>query len=192
MPIQHFNCHRPTSLSPRASGFTAIELMVVLGIIAILGALALPRFGGVIEGWRVRRAAEDLRATHYLARSEAMRRGGHVTLRKASPSDCVTTEDKDWSCGWVLFADANGNGILDNGETQIQSSSALHGVKAEIGVAGAEAYLKVNRWGDLNGFGALRFTLRPASHQDLSAALVMCMSAGGRLRSVQGTDNCRA
>ena len=40
-----------------ARGFTAIELMVTIGIAAILAALAAPSFTGLMERWRVRHAA---------------------------------------------------------------------------------------------------------------------------------------
>ena len=61
-----------------ASGFTAIELMVVVAIVAILTALAAPSFATMVESWRVRLATEHLQSTLYYARSEAIKRGGRV------------------------------------------------------------------------------------------------------------------
>ena len=63
-----------------ARGFTAIELMVTIGIAAILAALAAPSFTGLMERWRVRQAAEGLQSTLYYARSEAIKRGGNVVM----------------------------------------------------------------------------------------------------------------
>jgi type IV fimbrial biogenesis protein FimT len=62
--------------------------MVVITIVAILASIAGPSFGGIIERYRVRRASEDLTASLYLARSEALRRGGNITLRKLSSPEC--------------------------------------------------------------------------------------------------------
>jgi len=69
-------------------GFTTVELMVVITIVAILASIAGPSFGGIIERYRFRRASEDLTASLYLARSEALRRGGNITLRKLSSPEC--------------------------------------------------------------------------------------------------------
>src|SRR5256885_11314686 len=67
----------------RRKGFTTLELMVVVAILAILTALAAPSFTPLMERWRVRQVAEDLQATIYFARSEALKRGGNVTIAKA-------------------------------------------------------------------------------------------------------------
>lgn len=74
---------RPSLETPHnltQNGFTAIELMVVVSIVAILAALATPSFTPLIERWRVRSAAEDLTSTIYYARSEAIKRGGGITV----------------------------------------------------------------------------------------------------------------
>ena len=57
-----------TSRTTTQFGFTAIELMVVVSIVAILAALAGPSFAPLIERWRVRDAAEGLTSTLYYAR----------------------------------------------------------------------------------------------------------------------------
>ena len=46
-------------LPPDQAGFTAIELLVVVAIVAILTALAAPSFTPLIERWRVRQARES-------------------------------------------------------------------------------------------------------------------------------------
>ena len=75
-----------------ATGFTAIELMVVVSIVAILAALAAPSFSPLIENWRVRESAEQLQSTLYYARSEAIKRGGQVLIQKIpnNTNGCTT------------------------------------------------------------------------------------------------------
>lgn len=98
--------------SPAAQrGVTAIELMVVVAIVAILAALAAPSFTPIIESWRVRSSSDAFQSAIFLARAEAIKRGGDVILeRKASGDNCTSTGVNDWTCGWVLFHDTNFDG----------------------------------------------------------------------------------
>jgi type IV fimbrial biogenesis protein FimT len=175
------------SQSPRTSGFTLIELLMVIAIAAILVALAAPSFASMIERYRVRRAAEDLRATLFYARSEAIRRGGGVILeRPASTPDCAVTGSMDWNCGWILYADVNGNGRLDPDEL-IQRSAKPTQVRI---TSSRESPFTYNRWGEY-GLGAFGFALtplvRPAGPVN---AIALCMSAGGRLSFLMDLHTC--
>lgn len=173
-----------------ARGFTAIELMVVISILAILAALALPSFRGVIERYRVARAAEDLTATIYLARAEAIRRGATVILQRATPTDCAgdVTANGSWSCGWVLFEDVNGNGAPDAVEL-IQLSPPADGVT--ITRAPANNQLSINQWGDLANW-SFGFKATGSATSNTSSHRALCASGGGRLNTVKGSTACSA
>ena len=172
------------------SGLTLVEVLVVLAIVAILAGLAMPGFGRTLEQYRLRDAEEALRSALYAARSEAIRRGGGVTLRRASGGGCMPASDQDWSCGWAVFADTDGNGRNDPGEALIQAWTAPRGVQATVSVASPSTYLNLNRTGRFHNLGAFRFTLRPEGSIDETAARVLCMSSAGRLQVLQGTDKC--
>ena len=80
--MQFINYSISPRLCHRNGGFTAIELMVVIGILAVLAGLAGPSFTLMIESWRVRNATEALRSSLQIARSEAIKRGGMVAIQK--------------------------------------------------------------------------------------------------------------
>jgi type IV fimbrial biogenesis protein FimT len=178
------------SRNPRpAAGFTLVETLVVFAILALLAGLALPGFGAAIERQRLRAAEENLQAAIHVARSEAIRRGGGVTLRRAAAPDCTPRGGADWSCGWLVFADDDNDGARGPGEPLIQTWPAPR-VAVSLSVANPATHLVLNRWGRFHHLGAFRFTLQPRSDASSAAARVLCMSAAGRLRTRHGADAC--
>ena len=77
MPNRRIRVHRQAE-----TGFTAIELLVTVAVVTILAALAAPSFKPLIDRWRVRDALESMQSTLYLARSEAIKRGGRIAIQK--------------------------------------------------------------------------------------------------------------
>mgnify|MGYP000872394444 CR=1 FL=1 len=60
-------------LKRRAAGFTMVELMIVVTIVAILGAIAMPTMRSVVENSRIRAAGESIQSGLAQARAEAVR-----------------------------------------------------------------------------------------------------------------------
>jgi type IV fimbrial biogenesis protein FimT len=61
-------------------GFTLFELLVVLGIAAVLVALALPSYQRMVQQERHTRAVNQLQAMYKFARSEAIKRNQQVNI----------------------------------------------------------------------------------------------------------------
>jgi type IV fimbrial biogenesis protein FimT len=95
-----------------AAGFTLIELMVTIGIAAILLALALPSFTESIRSNRVSTATNQILATINLARAEALR-------SKSSARVCPTLDGVQCATTWgekagmLVWTDENGNNKFD-------------------------------------------------------------------------------
>lgn len=92
----------PRPMRRRVGGFTLVELMVTLTLLAILMALAMPAFSGWVRNSKLRTAGDALQNSLRLAQAEALRRNRQVVFTLTN--DKVTADD---------FADqkavANGN-----------------------------------------------------------------------------------
>ncbi len=61
-------------------GFSLMELLLILVLLGLLGALAYPRLGDAAARWRTRRAVQTLRTIHRGARTKALSLGRAVQL----------------------------------------------------------------------------------------------------------------
>lgn len=86
----------------RQSGFTLVELMVVVAIAAILAALAVPSFRSFINSTRQSSAVMQLVSDLNLGRSEAIKRNAHVLVcaRNSDGTDCAASTN--WQAGWLV------------------------------------------------------------------------------------------
>ena len=175
--------HAMQAPRPTMQGFTAIELMVVVSIIAVLAALAGPSFAQMIESWRVRDATESLRSTLLFARSEAIKRGGQIAIHKLpnNTNGCTSaTGNRDWDCGWIVCHDTNNSGTCTSTEPVLQRIETP--AKVQVTRTGGSVSIKLNRWGLVDGTW-LGFSLVPLDKSTTHpGARGVCMSSGGRIR----------
>lgn len=85
--------------STRTKGFTLIEMMVTVAIMAIVATLAAPSFVEMIRNNRVTTAANDVLSAMQVARSEAIRQRRPITVC-AGTDAC--TDSTDWAGGWIV------------------------------------------------------------------------------------------
>ena len=165
----------------RNTGFTAIELMVVIAIVAILAALALPSFAQLIKRWQWNQGANALTDSIYFARSEAVKWGGGVRIVKLPDSGgCVSDPDaSDWSCGWQVVLTT-----IPSGAVGVPTDGVLKRVPANdknyIMVQGGSS-LDLNGWGNPTAGFSVNVQHKRAD-SDPSLDQQLCLSSGGRLR----------
>jgi type IV fimbrial biogenesis protein FimT len=77
----------------KSQGFTLLELMVAVAVLAVISALAAPSFKQLLAAQQVRVTAYNVVSDLVLARSEAVKRGENVT---------VTPTSSQWVNGWSI------------------------------------------------------------------------------------------
>lgn len=85
----------------RERGFTLIELMITIGLLAIVTTLALPSFVQFIQNNRLSGETNELVTAFQYARSEALKRADPVTVCASSNG---TSCGGGWRQGWIVLA----------------------------------------------------------------------------------------
>ncbi len=92
----------------RLAGFTLIELVATTAVLAILSGIALPSMSQLLEHSRTSAAVESLTTHMQLARMAAISRNRRAVLCPSSDGHNCDI-GTDWSMGWMVFVDDDGN-----------------------------------------------------------------------------------
>lgn len=135
-------------------GFTTIELMVVMTIVAVLTGLAAPSFNNLLLRIRIDSAFEALSGTIQFARTEAIRNCRQVNV------DRIPCGFNDWGCGWIVYIDLNQNNAQDlPAEPTIKQVDPMDGVRATK--LNNPTQLSISRFGQFAAVGNTSFFIGP-------------------------------
>jgi len=110
-------------------GFTTVELIMTVGVMAVLVGTAVPDISRLIARNAVDATTSNLRASLSAARSYAINQHKivHVCARlNAQQIKCDRSRqfNANWSNGWLIYTDINANNELDDQDTVLQSSDS--------------------------------------------------------------------
>ena len=170
-------------------GFTLAESLVTLGILGTLLALAVSTVGDVLQSIRLANAANEVLQHLYVARSEAIKRNGRVAVCKAPAGEACVAHG-GWEQGWIVFQDANNNGLREPAEPVLRRLPPLppdFRVQANTNVA---RYVSYGPYGNTRlasgAFQAGTFTVCRASAEAGEGRQIVINSMGRpRVQKVQ-------
>ncbi|MCP1726270.1 type IV fimbrial biogenesis protein FimT [Natronospira proteinivora] len=90
-------------------GLTLLELMITLAVAGVLFALAAPNFRTMVQNNRITTQVNEFVTATTYARSEAIRRGGSVTLCRSIDQATCAEDGDDWADGWAVMEGTPGD-----------------------------------------------------------------------------------
>jgi type IV fimbrial biogenesis protein FimT len=169
--------------SARSAGFTIIELMITLVVLAILFMIGLPSMATWMQNTQVRNSSEAITQGLHLARSEALRRNRTVqfTLADTLGAGCVPALG---GTNWVVsLVDPTGACETAPSETVapqiIQKRSAQDGSPNAVVTASGSSTVVFNGLGRAVGYPVGGIVI------DVTNSSGTCQTAAGPIRCLQ-------
>ena len=169
-----------------SSGFTLIEVMIVIAILSIFAGIAIPSFSTLIANNRMAGQANDFLSTLQFARSEAITRGRRISICPSTSGSACTSSA--WNGGWMVFAESlTGTvGTFDaTTDTILRVYPPMQGTSSLVEIANA-AVVTYQPNGSV--MAARTFTLCPNDGSDVEGRSIP-ISSSGRAH-VQTTAAC--
>lgn len=155
-------------------GFTIIELMIAIAILAIMAAVAVPALQPLILNNRITTTTNTLLGALQFARSEAVKQRRQITI--CPSSDMATcTADTAWNQGIVVL---QGNNVL----------RALPPASTGVQLLSAATLLTYRPNGRLTGVDPA-FSIQDDRGVD-TFSRVVCINLIGQVHSARGDEGC--
>lgn len=161
------------------AGFTLVEVLTTLAIVAVLLAVGLPGFADVLARQQVRTAMHLISTDLAMARNSAiMRRSPVVACPRTETLRCRS--DADWSRGWIVFADPDGNRQPDSDGDLLRVSNAPSGAGRGLALGATRNFVRYQRDGRSAG---TNLTVRVCSRGGLNGSVIV--NNLGRVRTTR-------
>ena len=144
----------------RHSGFTLLELLVALGIVAIILGLGNPSLRALVMDNRRTQTVNSLVHSLHLARTSAIRNGHEVAVCPRGGGDLCSGDPAGWAQGWLVFVNSDGD------QPAVRDSDELLLLRRE---PTPDAQIFSNR---------RAFHYRPFNRRSTTGTLIYCDSRG--------------
>jgi type IV fimbrial biogenesis protein FimT len=147
------------------AGFTLIELMVILSIVAIGLSFALPDMSSFGRRNTIASGTNNILGAISNARAEAVKLNSAVVVCASTNKISCSGSPTDWSTGLISFVDSNADGVRQ----------------------GSEELLRFAPNGLLSGVG-IKIAVKHASQGSTDERRYVCVSRSGRAAALNNTS----
>jgi type IV fimbrial biogenesis protein FimT len=171
----------------KMAGFSLVEALIAIAIVAILFALALPSFHSMLQSIQVKTAAEALNNGMQLAKAEAVRRNANVVFTLGSGTA--------WTVGCATpIADSNADGVDECPATIQSRENEISSANVTLSVAPAGATTV-----SFSGLGRVLSAANPITSLEVGATAtnkrLRILISGGSIRmcdpNIVSNENAR-
>lgn len=164
----------------RLSGFTLLELMVVIAIVSIIAGIAVPSLSNMMESSRATSKISDISRLLVFARSQASSSRLPVTVCPLSNGACTA----NWAGQLSVFEDPGSTGTLQAGRTVLRIVSAVRTGDTLNAIAGNRITFAVD------GSSNISATFHYCPSNKATRGLTLLLTASGRTRSSDDAVVC--
>lgn len=140
------------------TGMSLVELMVTVSMSAILLSTGIPS----LQSWNAKRQINaeyrEIKEAFRSARDTARADANFPFASICASSDGENCDGADWSDGWIVFGDVNGNGVVGAGDRVVLVQDKLSSgslIKIEEGAIGSATYTGAITYNDKGYTSAL-------------------------------------
>lgn len=184
-------------------GFTLVELLVVISIVAVLTALAAPSFKRTIQSSNISGSVNTFLADLRYARSESIRRGGGVVMCRSDTPEAASPAcgsgsgpgTNGWVSGWIIFYDRDNTGtrtttstMADHPVLRVQSALTSLDSATETGGGGSSTKFVFTATGRMKSVSSATSLQFGGGSYTADLQRMVCVSVGGRAR-IAGNGN---
>ena len=190
--IVSLSCRRCAAASQASQrGFNLIEVMVVVALLGIALAIALPNMASMVRSNRSKGEIEALASSIRMAKTEAIKRGQTVVLC-ASADALRCSGSNGWHSGWLVFEEGATEGQPAD-ETAIIASEQAFKAGDSLLASANTALITFNRQGFAFGLpsgGKVVFSLSTSPEDDNAKRCLVLDLSGNPVIERRGGPNC--
>ena len=179
----------------KSRGFTLPEILITLGIIAIVLSTAVPGISTMIKDNRLAIQLNSVVTHIHMARAEAVKRDVRVIMCRSSSPNATTPScggaDNVWTSGYIVFADDGNysNNSYDSGTDTLllRGQPVTSGLRMRTSPSWNH-YLEFNPDGSLNEGAVAVMSLCDDRGSDNGRQIQVALN--GALRMLSGNIDC--
>jgi len=142
----------------KISGFTLVELLITLGVVAIITSIGAPSLRQFIQNAKINTATNELVSALHVARSQAIRQAGFACVcasETASDAIPVCLASNNWEKGLIAFFDVAGDCVFEPpADILLKTKDTSENTGANFAIRNDDVSITSNNYVRFNSKGA--------------------------------------